>query len=84
MPCNDVPLTLRSIEFDAVVASWGEAGRIEAPAGLRTDLRGELRLEGLPHGTYDWSVTLPDGRLLEGTLSVLPGQLVRVPVVVAP
>jgi hypothetical protein len=81
VPCSDVSLQLDSLEFDTSVATWIETGRVHAPAGLRTDGRGELRLEDLPHGSYAWSVTAADGRSLEGTLVVLPAQPVRVPVV---
>lgn len=81
VPCSDVPLQLNSIEFDTSVATWIDEGRIEAQAGLRTDRRGELRLEDLPHGSYAWTVTASDSRSLEGTLVVLPAQQVRIPVV---
>lgn len=81
IPVNDLQMELRSTEFGVSVEDWIAAERITAGAGLRTDDRGELALEGLPHGPYTWAIDLPDGRRLEGTLTVLPRQHIRIPLV---
>jgi hypothetical protein len=58
LPVSKTPIELRSLEFDESVTTWLEAGRIRAPGGLATDARGELRIEGLPRGTYVWSAEI--------------------------
>lgn len=80
LPVKDVPIELRSLEFDTSVLDWVVAGRAKGPTEFLTDVRGEITLSGLPHGAYDWRATLIDGSQLEGSLTVVPGQKSRVPI----
>ena len=57
------------------VAQWIANGRVEA-SGQRTDARGLLRLEGLPHGEYRWS-----SGTSHGVITVLPLETRQVPLV---
>jgi len=76
VPVSGVALELHSTEFDAEVANWISEGRARGEAEMRTDLRGELRVEGLPHGPYSWRARL-DGTELTGEAIVMPGQDTR-------
>jgi hypothetical protein len=73
LPVSGLPLQLTSTEFGTSVETWIDAGQVRSP-GLVTDLTGRVALEGLPHGPYDWAVTLPDGQLREGQLTVEPAR----------
>jgi hypothetical protein len=90
----DLELTLRSAdglavsgatievvsqEFGLPVATWIQDERVRAPAGLTTDTQGALRVEGLPRGAYDWSVTVGSEEL-GGSFELLPARTNRVPV----
>ncbi len=80
IPVSGQAIDLRSSEFGASVQDWIDAGRITAPSGLSTNVRGTISLEGLPHGPYVWAIALSDGKQLQGTLTVLPGKSVHVPI----
>jgi hypothetical protein len=71
VPVTGVEVELRSLEFDVPVADWLAAERVRG--SLTSDARGVVHLEGLPRGTYTWSVELDDGSV-EGTLELLPAQ----------
>jgi hypothetical protein len=67
---------LRSVEYECDVADWIEQGRVRvAPADGTTDGTGRTRFDGLPHGSYVWTVELDGGRP-QGSLTVLPAQRV--------
>jgi len=66
------PIELHSLEFDADAADWAAAGLLDAPDGLVTDAAGRLRLEGLPHGDYRWTVLDAAGAATTGTATVDP------------
>jgi hypothetical protein len=75
---------LESAEFKESASAWLAAGRIEASApALRTDRDGRLRVSGLPHGNYRWSVASGGEVLASGELVLAPRAVtpieVRVP-----
>ncbi len=73
LPVSGLPLQLTSTEFGSSVQAWIDAGQVRTP-GLVTDLTGRVALEGLPHGPYAWAMTLPDGQVREGELTVEPAR----------
>lgn len=73
LPVHDLAVELTSLEFEAAVAGWLEEGRVRSE-GLRTDLRGQIRVERLPRGSYRWRLTPPSGEPLEGQIELEPGQ----------
>ncbi len=60
LPVSGVEVEFRSEEFDAPLDAWLSEERIRAPGGLTTDLRGSIRVEGLPRGPFTWSATAFD------------------------
>jgi hypothetical protein len=83
LPVSDAEVELVSEEFDASVATWLQEERVRAPGGLTTDTRGTIRVEGLPRGTYSWSLTAA-GQALTGSLVLAPAQINRVSAYLAP
>ena len=70
-PYAGVAVRLRSVEFEADVRSWAEAGQVDVePASLATDSRGRIRVQGLPHGEYDWELEAPGAAMRRGRLLV--------------
>ncbi len=68
---SGVEVALSSLEFGADVASWVREERVRAPQGLTTDVRGVLRIEGLPRGAYSWSVSGAD-QAFSGSFELAP------------
>lgn len=83
IPVSGAEIGLTSIEFESTVEAWLGAETVRAPKGLRTDSLGVLRVEGLPRGTYAWSVPVGE-ELARGTFELLPGELNRVPIRLGP
>lgn len=77
LPVSGAEVELASAEFAADVDAWLKEERVRAPNGLTTDLRGVLRIEGLPRGGYEWSVTV-EGQLLSGTFELAASQVNQV------
>jgi hypothetical protein len=73
LPIADVPVEFESIEFDVPIDAWLAAERIRAPGGLTTDKRGTIRVEGLPRGTYSWSLTAFE-QPLSGSIELEPAK----------
>jgi len=83
LPVSGLPIVLTNIEFDRNVMEWVDLKYIvPPPAGLVTDLSGQLRLDGLPHGEYRWRVSSFGGEPLEGAFTVSAGEVVQVPIMV--
>ena len=80
LPVAGIGVDLASLEYGTNVSELVDEGRVDAPDGLTTDRKGLVRVSGLPHGAYAWSVTTADGRVHGGRLVVLPGETARVPV----
>jgi hypothetical protein len=71
LPVFDLAVELTSLEFEADVAGWIAAERVRSE-GLRTDIHGRIRVEGLPRGAYRWrAVTAATPS--EGVLEIGPG-----------
>lgn len=71
---SNAAIELRSLEFGDDVAEWLASGRISASSSqMRTDLQGELHLDGLPNGDYAWTCAPAGGEHSTGTLSLAPG-----------
>jgi hypothetical protein len=84
--CTQGGLPVTGLRVDVVSRESGEhvsawvAAQLAAlqPASGETDAEGWLVVEGVPHGAYAWSVTLPEDGPFEGEFSVLPGTRVDV------
>lgn len=80
---TDGSIAITSDEFDDGPSAWLAAGRITSSSPeLRTDSKGRLRLDGLPHGGYRWAIEASDGTPMSGRFDVLPSQRVDVNIVV--
>jgi hypothetical protein len=73
LPVSDLEVELRSGEFDTSVASWLADGLVESSGGLTTDVHGQVRIERLPRGPYEWSVEL-GGEAQSGTVALTPAE----------
>ncbi len=81
LPVAGQEITLTSTEFKTDVGTWIEEERVSAEQGLVSGLDGEIRIERLPHGSYRWALSTPEGELLEGTVEVPAGDVLRFPLV---
>ena len=75
-------LELHSIEFDTDVANWIQEKRVSSRSGLVSDAQGEIRVHGLPRGSYRYRVATSQGETVEGLCEVPPGALASVPIIV--
>lgn len=80
-PIAGASLDLTSKEFGETLADWIESGRLPSDAPRRTDVNGVLLIGGIPHGAYEWTVTLADGRTQSGQAEVEPAATEAVDVV---
>ncbi len=80
LPVAGQAIGLHSLEFEVDVARWVEDGRVEAGAGLVSDQEGRVRVEGLPHGPYRWTLST-SGEPFEGIVTTEPGTVVELPLV---
>lgn len=71
-PLAGIRWELYSEEFQASVAEWIAAGRIQHEGGLATGALGECLVEGLPAGDYRYRAILPAGAVVEGQVSLPP------------
>jgi len=70
-PACDVAADLFSEERGEWVSSWIAAGLVlSPPGGMRSDAKGELRIEGLPNGPFQWRVRTQDGEWVEGVVVI--------------
>jgi hypothetical protein len=74
VPVPGVAVAFHSDEFDVPVDGWLGENRIRAPDGLTTDVRGSIRIEGLPRGPYSWSATVLE-RPITGSIVLAPAQI---------
>jgi len=78
-----VVLRVESEEFATSVDPWIADGRVSvSDTRGATDDQGRLRLDGLPRGTYRWSITLDEGATIGGRFDVEPHRRVDVDVLV--
>lgn len=74
-PWPHAEIELDSLTGTGSLSRWVDEGYIDLPAaGARTDARGELYIEGLPHGPYRWTAEASNGAAGSGDFTVLPGQ----------
>ncbi len=72
-PLRHKPMGLRSLEFDTDVQEWISAGRVQASSSrLETDADGRLTVDGLPNGSYRWSVKNSSAEVVTGEFTVSP------------
>jgi hypothetical protein len=69
LPVSGQEVRLHSMDLDGDVGAWIAEGRVKAPHGLTSDQRGEITIEGLPHGHYRWFVATA-GPTLQGEANV--------------
>jgi len=82
-PIPGAQLRLHSTEFEASITDWLAAGKLEASAvQLIADAGGRVFAHGIPHGTYSWTATSPDGATSSGQLVVPPGATLETALVV--
>ncbi len=81
LPVSGQRIELTSAEFDVDVSDWLEQGSVTGASGLDSDLRGEIRLEGLPRGSYRWRFTTPAGDSFDGEIEVPAGEQASMPVI---
>ncbi len=70
LPLAGARLELVHEELGESAASWREAGLIEASPGLQSDVDGRIVLEGVPRGSYSWTILASDGRSAAGELAL--------------
>ncbi len=82
-PIPGARLRLHSVEFDTSVTDWLATGQLEASAvQLQADAQGRVFVHGIPHGTYSWTATGPDGATSSGRLVVPPGATLETALVI--
>ena len=82
-PIPGAQLRLHSVEFETSVSDWLATGQLEASAvQLQADGQGRVFVHGIPHGTYSWTATGPDGASSSGQLVVPPGATLETALVV--
>lgn len=68
-----VQFDLRSMEFDKPVGQWLADGKVDSTSGaLATDSLGRVRLDGLPHGDYEWTISVAGADARMGLVHVTP------------
>lgn len=83
MSIEGCTVELVSEEFGERASEWLARGRVGASSGsLRIDRAGKLKVTGLPHGKYRWSVACGGEGLTAGTVELAPRALGRVSAVV--
>lgn len=83
LPVSGATIELVSQEFGQPVATWIQEERVRTLGGLTTDTHGTVRVEGLPRGAYDWSLTA-GSQELSGSFELSPALTNRVPVFLEP
>lgn len=63
-PMAGVAVELTSTDLNESAADWLAEGRVESAHGLTTSEAGEVRITGLPHGTYAWVTSAGSGTLM--------------------
>ncbi len=74
LPISGQAVDLESVEFSASVATWLADERVQAADGLTSDRKGLIHIQGLPRGTYRWSVTAATGETYSGQAEVHAGE----------
>ncbi len=78
LPVAGQEIELRSIEFGEDVSDWLAEQRVTTEEGLVSDLRGRIRLFGLPRGLYGWRLVTIEGEAFEGEIEVLPRETAEI------
>ncbi len=82
VPVAELHLDVRSVELAEPVSYWvGEGLASSSSAGFLTDVKGQLRLDGVPHGRYEWTSVGGDGAPVGGSFEVEPTMRVNVDLV---
>ncbi|MCE9595203.1 MAG: carboxypeptidase-like regulatory domain-containing protein [Planctomycetes bacterium] len=80
VPIANVALELRSDEFGVDISTWLDSGAVSSSTGrLTSDANGELLVQGLPNGSFQWRCIGAVGDNATGTIVVPPlgvGELV--------
>lgn len=76
LPVAGLAVELRARELAGDVATWLAEERVRSSTGTTTDASGSIRIERLPHGPYDWSVSL-GGESVSGSVLIPPAKLAR-------
>ncbi len=72
-PLAGIVLELTSVEFNERASQWLGAGRItSSTGGMTLDAKGELRVQGLPHGKYRWIAIAGGEGLAAGEVDLAP------------
>jgi hypothetical protein len=74
LPVTGVEIELRSEEFDVQVSDWLAADKVRSEGSLRSDLKGEIHLQGLPRGPYTWRVRAGEEEF-SGSFELEPAKL---------
>ena len=83
LPVRDLTLDIRSEEFQTSAAEWIRQGLADSSSPtLTTDSDGVLRLDGIPHGRYQWYAVGSDGSPVGGSFTVEPSTRVDVELLV--
>ncbi len=72
LPVYGQRVQIQSVEFDTDVGDWIAQGRVKAEHGLVSDQRGEIHIQSLPHGHYQWAITTAAGESFRGEVEVPP------------
>ncbi len=73
VPVSGLTLELRHEELEGSLAEWLAAGLLDPePGSLLTDSHGRFVIPALPLAAYRWSLAVPSGASLEGTVEVPP------------
>ncbi len=82
LPVRDLAIDIRSEEFKTAAIEWIRQGLADSSSPtFTTGADGKLRIDGIPHGRYQWSTVGSDGSPVGGSFTVEP--LTRVDVELA-
>ena len=76
-PWSGARVDLSCAELGASASQWLAEGKLPRSGALTTDAQGQLRIDGLPRGSYTWAVDDTHGSHASGSIDVPPGALGR-------
>jgi hypothetical protein len=84
-PLADAAIELINEQMYTSVSSWIESGLVKRPSnGLATGTDGRLVVDGLPRGSYRWTLRGPGGESGSGRVQIPPRDVARVEVSAKP